>query len=470
MRRILSLSLAFLFTVVPSTMAAEIWSDVLYTEQTSTQSPSSSAKIFYKTYDEVKALGCEDAKFSLGEGWYCKDGIAQNQTSVTTTSNTSVWSEPETTEQWIEAETTELWTEAETTNQEELGESLSFTVDPVIENGVIYAPVEEIAGYLGLVTLPLDDPKGIAVLKGEKEILYFFPGLNKYVQFNIQTEKMDSFTLPKAVQEKGNLTIVPIDIIIKFAGGSMNYNAKAKKVTVNDTYDFHVTAESAESYTKQWTEPQYTEQWTEPQYTEQWADTPRSTSHWSEEATLPSENSWDVPAATGGIFVFKTNPVNENGRFLVPLRELFEMLGVSVEWDEKTRTISAVKETRTIKFTIGMQQAFVNGQVKSLDVPGKIIKGKTMVPLRFISEALGEKVNYDASKMEITVGKDRILLPSPNTQTQTSPSSTPSNSNVPYGGMTDQQWETQKILDRYFNNSFNMTGTYRPSYQWNSGY
>jgi len=141
-----------------------------------------------------------------------------------------------------------------------------------------------------------------------------------------------------------------------------------------------------------------------------------------------------------------------------------------VDWDAKTSTISAVKDSRTIKLTIGSKQAYVNGQVKSLDVPGKIMKGKTMVPLRFISEALGEKVNYDAEKMEITVGKDRIMLPSPSTQATTPSSTSSAKSNVPYGGMTDQQWETQKILDRYFNSSFNMTGTYRPSYQWNSGY
>lgn len=469
MRRSLSLSLAFVFMAAQSSMAAEIWSDVVYTEQESTQSQSTSSKVFYKTYDDVKALGCEDAKFSLGEGWYCKDGLQQSQSFSITQSNTTNWSEPSTTEIWTEAETTETWSDEDSTDDKESMQSLPLTVDPVIENGVIYAPVEEIASYLNLVILPLDDPKGVAVIKGEQEILYFFPGLNNYVQFDIQSERMEAFTLPKAVQQKGKLTIVPIDIIIKFAGGSMNYNAKAKMVTINNIYDFQVTADSAEAYTQQWTEPQYTENWTEAQYTEQWADTPSTTNNWSENVEIPGGASWD-DIEEGKIFVFKTNPVNENGRFLVPLRELFEMLGVSVDWDAKTSTISAVKDSRTIKLTIGSKQAYVNGQVKSLDVPGKIMKGKTMVPLRFISEALGEKVNYDAEKMEITVGKDRIMLPSPSTQATTPSSTSSAKSNVPYGGMTDQQWETQKILDRYFNSSFNMTGTYRPSYQWNSGY
>lgn len=83
------------------------------------------------------------------------------------------------------------------------------------------------------------------------------------------------------------------------------------------------------------------------------------------------------------------------GRTLLPLRSIFETLGVTVEWNGKTNTVYAEKGNSKIVLTINSKMAKVNNVTKSLDVPAKLIDNKTMVPVRFVSEALGAEVSWD---------------------------------------------------------------------------
>jgi len=99
---------------------------------------------------------------------------------------------------------------------------------------------------------------------------------------------------------------------------------------------------------------------------------------------------------------FDVPPTLDNGRTLVPLRGIFEALGVEVQWDGATQTVTATKGNTTIKLTVG-GQAYKNGQPITLDVPAKIINGRTLVPLRFVSEALGSQVNWDDKTQTITI-------------------------------------------------------------------
>ncbi|WP_134684466.1 copper amine oxidase N-terminal domain-containing protein [Brevibacillus migulae] len=99
----------------------------------------------------------------------------------------------------------------------------------------------------------------------------------------------------------------------------------------------------------------------------------------------------------GQLQVFPKPPVEVNGRTLVPLRAIFEALGAKVEWDEATQTVTATKDNNTIKLTIGSKVAYKNGEKIFLDVPAQLYNGDTtMVPIRFVSEALGAKVGWDA--------------------------------------------------------------------------
>jgi hypothetical protein len=99
-------------------------------------------------------------------------------------------------------------------------------------------------------------------------------------------------------------------------------------------------------------------------------------------------------------------PVMSGSRVLVPLRGVLEKMGATVEWDPQDQMVRADKDGTKVRLHIGERQASVNGQTVTLDVPAQIIDGSTMVPLRFVGEAIGEQVQWDADQqmVEITTG------------------------------------------------------------------
>lgn len=105
----------------------------------------------------------------------------------------------------------------------------------------------------------------------------------------------------------------------------------------------------------------------------------------------------------GQRLTFDVPPAIESGRTLVPMRAILEALGAAVEWDGTTRTVTATKQGVTIALTIGQEVALVNGRPVNLDVPARIIEGRTLVPLRFLSENLGETVTWDGNARTIKI-------------------------------------------------------------------
>ncbi|HCJ79576.1 MAG TPA: copper amine oxidase, partial [Desulfotomaculum sp.] len=102
---------------------------------------------------------------------------------------------------------------------------------------------------------------------------------------------------------------------------------------------------------------------------------------------------------------FDAPPEIEKGRVLVPLRGIFEALQAKVDWDQSTATVTAVLEDKTILLTMGKQEALINEQKVWLGVPPQIRAGRTMVPLRFVSEALGAKVIWQNNPPAIFINK-----------------------------------------------------------------
>ncbi len=95
-----------------------------------------------------------------------------------------------------------------------------------------------------------------------------------------------------------------------------------------------------------------------------------------------------------------------NGSTLVPFRSIFESLGFSVSWDNKTKSITASKDDITITLKPGSTTAIVNGEETTLATPPQIIKGSTMVPLRFVSESAGFEVNWNSKDRYVTIGEN----------------------------------------------------------------
>lgn len=105
----------------------------------------------------------------------------------------------------------------------------------------------------------------------------------------------------------------------------------------------------------------------------------------------------------GRPLAFEVPPVIEDGYSLVPLRPIFEALGATVGWDPQSRTVTAVKEGTTLTYRIGASDAYKNNDRLELPVPGQIVDGFTMVPLRFVSETLGNVVKWHDYSRSITI-------------------------------------------------------------------
>lgn len=96
-------------------------------------------------------------------------------------------------------------------------------------------------------------------------------------------------------------------------------------------------------------------------------------------------------------------PVISQGRSLVPFRALSEALGAEVGWEAETRTVTIVRDGKTVQLAIGSDVAYLNGEPVQLEVPATIIGNATYVPLRAVAELLDAEVEYDPETGAITL-------------------------------------------------------------------
>jgi multiple sugar transport system substrate-binding protein len=92
-----------------------------------------------------------------------------------------------------------------------------------------------------------------------------------------------------------------------------------------------------------------------------------------------------------------------NGRTMVPLRFISEAMGATVAWDAATRTANLTLADNKIALSIGKTVAKVNGYDVTLDAPAAIVNAKTLVPIRFIAESMGATTAWNATLRKVTV-------------------------------------------------------------------
>lgn len=96
----------------------------------------------------------------------------------------------------------------------------------------------------------------------------------------------------------------------------------------------------------------------------------------------------------------------ENNRTYIPVRYLALALGVAekdIGWDAKARTVTLSLGGVTLRLTIGSKVLYVNGQAKQMDVAPVIRKGRTYLPARWVVEAFGYEVHWDAGTKTVLV-------------------------------------------------------------------
>ncbi|MEW6573109.1 MAG: glucosaminidase domain-containing protein [Bacillota bacterium] len=96
-------------------------------------------------------------------------------------------------------------------------------------------------------------------------------------------------------------------------------------------------------------------------------------------------------------------PKIKDGRTLIPIRLVSEALGASVEWNEKARTVDVIRGGRSVKLWIDNRLVNYKTSFGLCDVPPQIDAGRTFVPLRLISNALGVSVKWDAADRTVYV-------------------------------------------------------------------
>lgn len=107
-------------------------------------------------------------------------------------------------------------------------------------------------------------------------------------------------------------------------------------------------------------------------------------------------------------------PYFEDNRVMIPIRFVSEALGAVVEF-EKTKTDTELRRVvkielagKKIDMPVNSDVALVGDQTVKLDVPARMQGNRVYVPVRFVSEALGANVKWDAAKkiVIVTTGQD----------------------------------------------------------------
>ena len=96
-------------------------------------------------------------------------------------------------------------------------------------------------------------------------------------------------------------------------------------------------------------------------------------------------------------------PIQLDNRVLVPAREVFESMGAKVQWDNILKQVTVEYKNQTIVLVVNQTEATINGVKVSMDVPGKIINDKVMIPIRFVSEGIGMKVHWDSANRAVWI-------------------------------------------------------------------
>lgn len=98
-----------------------------------------------------------------------------------------------------------------------------------------------------------------------------------------------------------------------------------------------------------------------------------------------------------------TKPMIVNNRTLLPIRALVEALGGTVDWNDSEKKVTVNLGQNNIELWIDSKDTKINGEQKSIEVAPQIINGRTMIPLRYVIENIGYKVQWNADDKTIVI-------------------------------------------------------------------
>lgn len=123
-----------------------------------------------------------------------------------------------------------------------------------------------------------------------------------------------------------------------------------------------------------------------------------------------AKSAFSVPVYINGERQYYEKSASQvDGAVFVPMRGIFEDLGAKVQWDQKTKKVTATKGSTKIELQVKVKTAKVNGKSVTLTSPPVQSDGYVMVPLRFVSEALGASVNWDGKERRVDITTSDVV-------------------------------------------------------------
>jgi len=116
----------------------------------------------------------------------------------------------------------------------------------------------------------------------------------------------------------------------------------------------------------------------------------------------------------GNQIQFDEPPTIRNDRTLVPIRAIFEAMGMMVSWDKVTKKILALGDDWAISMqidskTIAYGSSESSSKLMMMDVAPCIINDRTFVPVRYIAEVTGYDVNWDGANKTVVITGSRTV-------------------------------------------------------------
>jgi exopolysaccharide biosynthesis protein len=127
------------------------------------------------------------------------------------------------------------------------------------------------------------------------------------------------------------------------------------------------------------------------------------------QVAVPSKNTVNLTinktavSVNGKGMTLEQAPVIEKGNTLIPIRFVTDALGGTIRWDEKERKVTVIRGDKMVDLWIDNPDLLVNGQRVTAEVAPKIMNNLTVIPLRILSENLGWKVTWEEKTQQITL-------------------------------------------------------------------
>ena len=131
-------------------------------------------------------------------------------------------------------------------------------------------------------------------------------------------------------------------------------------------------------------------------------------------ANVLAQNDVGVKLDGKEVFFPDVKPfIDTHNRVLVPIRFISEALGAKVYWEKDTKTAVIKLDNDIIRCTVYQPMAYLNGEMMVMDTYGISKDNRTMLPIRFISEVLGCDVTWDEKTSTVIVSSPKPVTDFP---------------------------------------------------------